>query len=77
MLLGAILDVIIRINNFCTFFFGAKVGGEEKFVVFRLLIVSSDNNQNDYLIFLGVAKIFEALSLFGNVGERKLQGVIS
>jgi len=46
-------------------------------VVFRLLIVSSDNNQNDYLIFLGVAKIFEALSLFGNVGERKLQGVIS
>jgi hypothetical protein len=58
-------------------FFGAKGGGEEKLVGFRLLTVSSDNNQNDYLIFLGVAKNFEALSFFGKVGERKVQGVIS
>jgi hypothetical protein len=46
-------------------FFEAKGGGDERFVGFRLLIVSSDNNSNDYWIFLGVAKIFEALSFFG------------
>jgi len=46
-------------------------------VVFRLLIISSDNNQNGYRNFLGVAKNFEALSFFGKVGERKVQGVIS
>jgi hypothetical protein len=57
VLLGAILGVIIRINNFMLFF-GAKGGGEEKLVGFRLLTVSSDNNQNDYRIFLGVAKKF-------------------
>jgi hypothetical protein len=39
-------------------FFGAKGGGEEKLVGFRLLTVSSDNNQNNYRIFLGVAKNF-------------------
>jgi hypothetical protein len=76
VLLGAILGVIIRINNFCTFF-GEKVGGEEKSVVFSLLIISSDNNQNGYRNFLGVAKNFEALSFFGKVGERKVQRVIS